>query len=29
MAGDVVSILNYGEASVSVSMEEVEPRDGA
>jgi 4-oxalocrotonate tautomerase len=26
---DVVAVLNYGEESVSVSIEEVEPRDWA
>jgi 4-oxalocrotonate tautomerase len=29
IAKDVMSVLNYGEESVSVAMEEVEPRDWA
>jgi 4-oxalocrotonate tautomerase len=29
IARDVMSVLNYGEESVSVAIEEVEPRDWA
>ena len=29
IASDVMNVLNYGEESVSVSMEEVEPHDWA